>query len=71
MIEANEYFMGIDDGGYDGSTFTICVMKRGKNGHTTVEYLKSTRDRKFFIYEKDRLKNWHKIPDKQIAEYVN
>lgn len=67
----SEYFMGTDDGGYDGNTFTICVMKRRKDGVTTCEYLKSTHDRKFFLSEIERLRNWHKIPEKHILQEVN
>lgn len=68
---ASECFMGTDDGGYDGSTFTICVMRMQKDRSVTVEYLKSTRDRDYFIREIDRLKNWHKIPEKQILQQSN
>lgn len=67
----SEYFMGTDDGGYDGNTFTICVMKRRKDGITTCEYLKSTHDRKFWEQEIFRLQKWHKIPDKNILQQQN
>jgi hypothetical protein len=47
MTESESHFIGVDDGGYDGRTFCVCVAKRVVNGFDVVAHYYG-RDRKVF-----------------------
>lgn len=65
MSSENKYVMGIDEGGYDGNTFAICVIK--KEGFI-VEYIKSFRDEDFYKREVERLADFYNIPKNLILK---
>lgn len=66
LLKSN-YYMGIDQGGYDGNTFAVCVMAvSGK-----VVYVKQTHSRKVYEQEVARLKKYYDIPDWAILKEIN
>lgn len=67
MSEEIKYAMGVDAGGYDGNTYSICVVKKvGDN--VAVEYLKSKQDKYWYDKEVKRLSEYYRISEGQILK---
>lgn len=64
-----KYVMGIDAGGFDGKTFSICVIRN--EDPMVVEYLKSKRDESWFNKQVERLAKYYNIPPDWILKETN
>jgi hypothetical protein len=67
MSEEIKYFMGIDSGGYDGSTFCACVVGSDKS----IAYLFQTRHEEDFNREVERVSAYYDIPENKIFKEIN